>query len=377
MDSSPKKKHTVVLVLAGLVWLAVAGVIAWTVLDGGDDPTGDTASATATPAQETSAPAESSPDVDNVAIDDEPASPDQDKIVRIAVPLANPDDPDGDASGDVDFALNPATGEVCYSVTSEAIEGPYRSHIHAGGPGVQGGIVVDLGPLESGAIGCVDNLPVDTNAVLGDLDGHYAELHDVSETFTLRGQLSDAEGGDDTTDAPDGFDPDGGGARILLEEGTVRLEGPVADQKTADGLAGLLGGLDPSTPVINDLEIVAGAPLPTGTCVIADRVFFQVNSDQVRQIDDATLAAIVGLARSLNDGTLTVVGHTDSSGSDVYNLELSLRRAAALRDLLAAEGLPAENLRIRGAGETAPIGDNNTGLGRARNRRIEFEFTHG
>ena len=112
-----------------------------------------------------------------------------------------------------------------------------------------------------------------------------------------------------------------------------------------------------------------------GRVIIADAVFFDVNSDQVRAIDGPTLAAITALAKSRTDWILTVVGHTDDQGADVYNLELSLRRADALRNLLAAQGIPEENLRVRGAGETAPIGDNTTDAGRATNRRIEFEFT--
>lgn len=147
------------------------------------------------------------------------------------------------------------------------------------------------------------------------------------------------------------------------------------DQATADELVASLVRVSSATPVVDNLTVVDDAPLPTGRVIIADAIFFDVNSDVVKAIDQQTLDAIVALAGSRDDWILTVVGHTDDQGSDVYNLELSLRRATALRDLLTEQGIPEENLRIRGAGEIAPIGDNTTAEGRAQNRRIEFEFT--
>jgi len=103
-------------------------------------------------------------------------------------------------------------------------------------------------------------------------------------------------------------------------------------------------------------------------------VFFDVASAEI-SIDEVTLTAITALAMSREDWVLTVVGHTDARGTQAENLDLSLRRATALRDLLVEQGVPEENLRIRGAGETAPIADNSVEAGRAENRRIEFEFT--
>ena len=296
-------------------------------------------------------------------------------VVSLSVPMLDIIDPERGASGVLNFDFNQVTGEVCYSVESMNIQGPYRSHIHVGGAGVKGGIVVDLGPLDSGAVGCVENLAVDTNAILANKAGHYAELHDVSEEFTIRGQLSETIVIDDDAATGSLVDADGGGASIVLEDGIVSLEGAVPDQATADELFGSLAGIASATPVVNNLTVDPNAPLPSGRVVIADAVFFDVASDEIASIEDATLAAITALALSRDDWILTVVGHTDAQGSDVDNLELSLRRAASLRDLLADQGVPEENLRIRGAGETAPIGDNSTAAGRAENRRIEFEFT--
>jgi OOP family OmpA-OmpF porin len=67
-----------------------------------------------------------------------------------------------------------------------------------------------------------------------------------------------------------------------------------------------------------------------------------------------------------------VGGHTDSIGSDEYNLRLSQRRAEAVAAWLAAHGIAAARLTAKGFGESKPVADNRTAEGRQRNRRIEI-----
>ena len=66
-----------------------------------------------------------------------------------------------------------------------------------------------------------------------------------------------------------------------------------------------------------------------------------------------------------------IVGHTDSTGSDTVNDPLSLQRAQAARQYLAARGVDPARVFIAGRGEHEPIADNSTEAGRARNRRVE------
>jgi OOP family OmpA-OmpF porin len=72
---------------------------------------------------------------------------------------------------------------------------------------------------------------------------------------------------------------------------------------------------------------------------------------------------------------VSVEGHTDSVGSDEYNLKLSLRRAAAVKAFLAKEGVAEGRLSTRGFGESQPVASNDTGDGRAQNRRVELKVT--
>ena len=67
-----------------------------------------------------------------------------------------------------------------------------------------------------------------------------------------------------------------------------------------------------------------------------------------------------------------IVGHTDSTGSDALNDRLSVQRAEAAKQYLAARGVDPNRVVIAGRGEHEPIADNSTEAGRARNRRVEI-----
>jgi len=88
-----------------------------------------------------------------------------------------------------------------------------------------------------------------------------------------------------------------------------------------------------------------------------------------RQILDRVAASLLAHP----EVKVEVGGHTDSVGSDAYNLNLSHQRAEAARDYLINKGVPASRLTAKGYGETKPIADNNTAEGRAKNRRVELK----
>ena len=70
------------------------------------------------------------------------------------------------------------------------------------------------------------------------------------------------------------------------------------------------------------------------------------------------------------DTDILIEGHTDSKGTESYNLELSRQRAASVTDYLAADGVPRQRMTTRGYGETQPVSTNETDAGRADNRRV-------
>jgi outer membrane protein OmpA-like peptidoglycan-associated protein len=72
------------------------------------------------------------------------------------------------------------------------------------------------------------------------------------------------------------------------------------------------------------------------------------------------------------DANITVEGHTDSQGTRQYNMELSKKRADAVRDQLISRGVAADRIKAVGVGPDRPVADNKTPEGRANNRRVEI-----
>ena len=76
-----------------------------------------------------------------------------------------------------------------------------------------------------------------------------------------------------------------------------------------------------------------------------------------------------------NDLRVLIVGHTDSKGSDTYNMALGMRRAVAVKDKLLEFGLSSSRIiGVESRGESEPVTTNDTSQGRAQNRRIEFKL---
>ena len=77
-------------------------------------------------------------------------------------------------------------------------------------------------------------------------------------------------------------------------------------------------------------------------------------------------------ARGARVVDIDIIGHTDSIGSAEYNMELSVRRAEAVRDYIVSEGIDANIIDVSGEGENNPIASNDTAEGRAENRRVDI-----
>jgi len=102
-------------------------------------------------------------------------------------------------------------------------------------------------------------------------------------------------------------------------------------------------------------------------------IYFSFNSDEIREESEPTLKQIADLLSRHRDWKLSIVGHTDSIAGDTYNLELSKKRAAAVRnELVSRHRVEASRLTTAGAGEASPKDTNDTLEGRARNRRVEL-----
>lgn len=101
-------------------------------------------------------------------------------------------------------------------------------------------------------------------------------------------------------------------------------------------------------------------------------VSFDFNSDRIKPSFYSPLTKIADIMRRYPKTQIVVVGHTDSVGSDQYNLQLSLRRANAVGDYLIMRGVSTSRLGTEGHGEMEPIASNDSAAGRAQNRRVEI-----
>jgi len=102
-------------------------------------------------------------------------------------------------------------------------------------------------------------------------------------------------------------------------------------------------------------------------------LYFDFRSDTLRPESDKVLAEIAQVMTQHPEWTLGVEGNTDNIGGDKYNLDLSQRRAAAVKNALAKRyRIAPERLETAGFGASHPIDTNDTMEGRARNRRVEL-----
>ena len=100
-------------------------------------------------------------------------------------------------------------------------------------------------------------------------------------------------------------------------------------------------------------------------------VSFDFNSASLKSTFYSALNKIADIMVRYPQTQILVVGHTDSVGSEQYNLGLSLRRANAVADYLISHGVSSARLGTEGHGELEPLASNVTADGRARNRRVE------
>ncbi|MEX0409120.1 OmpA family protein [Aquibium sp. LZ166] len=103
-------------------------------------------------------------------------------------------------------------------------------------------------------------------------------------------------------------------------------------------------------------------------------ITFATDQDSIQPGFYGTLNSVAIVLQKYNRTIVDVYGHTDSSGDDNYNLNLSQRRALSVANYLGAQGVDSRRFSILGLGESQPIASNATPEGRAQNRRVEIRL---
>ncbi|HEY1113433.1 MAG TPA: OmpA family protein [Chitinophagaceae bacterium] len=129
---------------------------------------------------------------------------------------------------------------------------------------------------------------------------------------------------------------------------------------------------------ISNIKIAAAAP-DTRTKLITEGkwttsgILFDVSSDKIKPVSYGVLKEIAGVLTENTTVKVKIIGHTDNDGEEAANLDLSKRRAEAVKAALSSEfGIDAARMQTDGLGETKPVADNGKPEGKAQNRRVEF-----
>jgi outer membrane protein OmpA-like peptidoglycan-associated protein/tetratricopeptide (TPR) repeat protein len=110
-----------------------------------------------------------------------------------------------------------------------------------------------------------------------------------------------------------------------------------------------------------------------GNKVVLNNIFFNVNEATLKQGSFAELDRLQKLLNELPKVRIELSGHTDNTGNEAYNIQLSEKRAKAVVDYLIGHGIEPSRLEFKGYGSARPVAENKTAEGRKLNRRTEFK----
>ena len=166
--------------------------------------------------------------------------------------------------------------------------------------------------------------------------------------------------------------PNGGDRETLrVIKITYRCTAPAATSAGAPG-AGAGAGQAPGGAAAGGANALEQALAKTGKVDVYS-IYFSFNSDAIREESEPTLKEIAEVLRRHPDWKLGVNGHTDGIGNDQLNLDLSRRRASAVKvALVKPYAINVGRLTTSGFGKSQPKDTNDTPEGRARNRRVEL-----
>jgi outer membrane protein OmpA-like peptidoglycan-associated protein len=173
-------------------------------------------------------------------------------------------------------------------------------------------------------------------------------------------------------------------AGVLTVSGRdATLEGAVASQAAGDAVEACIAAIPGIRVVNNNLQIVVVEQPPEpevireppkpdlGSLVQGIVVEFPTDGTYLTAQERPEADEIVAILKA-NPGRVEIAGHADSRYTSEYNLELSRRRAEAVKKYLVSKGLDADRFEVVWFGEMKPIASNDTAAGQQKNRRTEF-----
>jgi OOP family OmpA-OmpF porin len=162
-------------------------------------------------------------------------------------------------------------------------------------------------------------------------------------------------------------------SKAIVRNGQIFLEGAVPTAEAGAEIAALAAEILGPGNVFNSYVVDPRAGDPNlGNITVEDTISFATDSSVILPGSETLLNQGLALFTIRPSMTLVVVGHTDDRGSAEHNQQLSLDRADAVVRWFADRGVDPTRITARGAGESEPLGPNDTPDGRRQNRRIQF-----
>ena len=113
-------------------------------------------------------------------------------------------------------------------------------------------------------------------------------------------------------------------------------------------------------------------PIKSGLAATLNNIFFDVDKYEIKEKSKTELNKTAKFLETNPEVRIEISGHTDNSGSEAHNLQLSMNRAKAVYDFLIDQGINPKRLKYQGYGANAPVAPNDSESNRQLNRRIEF-----
>lgn len=122
----------------------------------------------------------------------------------------------------------------------------------------------------------------------------------------------------------------------------------------------------------HELEAYKTKESKRGTVLVLDNLLFDTGGATLHRGSQRNLDPLVRYLRDNPERNIAVEGHTDNVGGESYNIDLSFRRAEAVKNYLVVSGIDARRISTKGFGESLPVASNNSAQGRQLNRRVEI-----
>ena len=170
-------------------------------------------------------------------------------------------------------------------------------------------------------------------------------------------------------------------AEAIVSANELRIRSLITDEPAWQDRFDLFRAAVPPHMVIDSETILVDPSISVST--ICERAFesfelgpinFESSGVEFRSSAYPRLDRLIALANACQDSQIQITGHTDGSGDESWNKDLSLRRASAVGDYLVKGGIDPERLQVSGVGPDEPVADDSTRYGRSLNRRIEIEW---